>query len=282
MPELTPVGRSALGAALQRVAHLLFDGEPKIFVDSLAQRLLGISDDDVARFRAQFPLSTTNWVLRSRYTEDRLAEATARGVTQYVILGAGFDTFAYRARGPLAALRVFEVDTPASQSWKRDRLKKANITMPSTCVFVPCDLEAQSLAEAFAESPFDPYRATFVSWLAVTQYLDRQAIVDTLRWIGGLGPDTELVLTYCLPDAHSCPGVQYAEQTGARFVSLFSRTEIETLLHETGFASTRALTLDEARAAYLSGRTDGLDLETLERLIWARVSALTGDRLTSR
>jgi methyltransferase (TIGR00027 family) len=274
MRELSPVGRTAMGAALQRIAHLLLDGAPKIFVDSLAQRLLGLSDDEVARAKAQFPVSPSLWVLRSRYTEDRLAEATARGVTQYVILGAGLDTFAYRASGAVGAVRVYEVDTPESQSWKRDRLNAAHIPVPPTCVFVPCNFEAQSLAEAFAESPFDRSQATFVSWLGVTQYLNHQAIVDTLRWIAGLGPRTELVLTYCVPDARSSPGVQYAERRGSRFVSLFSPDALEQLLREAGFAEARPLTLDEARAAYFEGRSDGLEVEETERLIWARVSAV--------
>src|SRR5690554_6539683 len=102
MDGLTPVGRTAAGAALWRIAHLLLDGKPKIFVDSLAQRLLGVPDEHELRAKAAFPESTAAWVMRSRYTEDRLAEAVARGVEQYVILGAGLDTFAYRASGALA------------------------------------------------------------------------------------------------------------------------------------------------------------------------------------
>jgi methyltransferase (TIGR00027 family) len=274
MAEMNPVGRTANGAAFQRVAHLVVDGEPKIFVDSLAQRLLGVSDADVVRARQQFSVSTSTWVLRSRYTEDRLAEAVARGVAQYVILGAGRDTFAYRATGPLAAVRVFEVDTPASQAWKRHRLTEANIAVPPTCAFVPCDFETQSLAEAFAPSSFGRREPAFVSWLGVTQYLDRPAIVETLRWIAGLGPATEVVLTHCVPEARSDPSVRYAEQTGARFVSLLAADDMLSLLREAGFAAMRPLTPEEAHATYFSGRTDGLDVQGMERLVWARVTPL--------
>ena len=270
MAELTAVGSTAMGAAFQRLAHLVVDGEPKIFTDSLAQGLLGLSDDDVVRARTQFSLSTSAWVLRSRYTEDQLADAASRGVSQYVILGAGLDTFAYRATGPMAAVRVFEVDTPASQSWKRSRLEEAKIAVPPTCEFVPCDFENQSLAEVFAQSSFDGRKPVFVSWLGVTQYLNRSSIVETLRWIAGLGPATEIVLTYCVPDAHSDPAVRFAEQTGAPFISLFATDDIVNLLRETGFAATRPLTLEEARATYFSGRTDGLDVWATERLLWAR------------
>ncbi|MCZ7617114.1 MAG: class I SAM-dependent methyltransferase [Myxococcota bacterium] len=274
MGELTPVGRTALGAALWRIAHLLVDGEPKIFVDTLAQRLLGVSDEDVIKAKAAFPESTAAWVLRSRYAEDRLAEARARGVEQYVVLGAGLDTFAYRTAGAFDGLRVFEVDTPESQSWKRGRLERAGIEIPASCEFVPCNFETQSLAEAFAGSTLDPSRPAFVSWLAVTMYLQREAIEKTLRWIAGLGPRTELVLTYCVPEARAAGGVQFADQMGARFLSFFSMSEMERFLRETGFEETRPLTFDEARSVYFSGRTDGLQPSTTEFLMWARVSPL--------
>jgi methyltransferase (TIGR00027 family) len=263
-----------MGAAFQRAAHMVVDGEPKIFIDSLAQRLLGLSDDDVLRARVHVAVSTSGWVLRSRYTEDRLADAAARGLSQYVILGAGLDTFAYRATGSLAAVRVFEVDTPESQSWKRRRLEELNIGVPPTCVFVPCDFETQSLADVFAQSSFEHRKAAFVSWLGVTQYLNHSAIVETLRWLAGLGPATEVVLTYCVPDAHSDPSVRYAEQTGARFISLFAPDDMVRLLRKMGFTATQPLTIEEARARYFSGRTDGLDVGQTERLIWARVKPL--------
>lgn len=274
MGELSPVGRTALGAALWRIAHLLVDGEPKIFVDTLAQRLVGVSDEDVIKAKAAFPESTAAWVLRSRYAEDRLTEAIARGVTQYVLLGAGLDTFAYRTAGAVDGLRVFEVDTPESQAWKRRRLEKASIEIPASCEFVPCNFETQSLPEAFAQSTFDRSRPTFVSWLAVTMYLQQEAIEKTLRWVAGLGPSTELVLTYCVPEARSAGGVRFADEMGARFVSFFSTAEMERLLRETGFEETRPLTFDEARSVYFRGRTDGLQPSATEFLIWARVSPL--------
>jgi len=263
-----------MGAAFQRAAHLVVDGEPKIFTDVLAQRLLGLSDDDVVRTREHFPVSTSTWVLRSRFAEDRLADAVTRGVSQYVILGAGLDTFAYRATGALGTVRVFEVDTPESQSWKRRRLEELDVVIPPTSVFVPCDFETQSVADAFARSSFDRDKPAFVSWLGVTQYLNRAAIGETLSWIAGLGPATEVVFTHCAPDARSHPSVRYAEQTGAQFVSFFAPNEMETLLHEVGFAATQPLKPEEAHTMYFSGRTDALDVDQFERLVWARVSAL--------
>ena len=194
---------------------------PKIFSDTLAQRLLGLPDEEIIRRRAFLPISTSTYILRARYAEDRLADAVAHGITQYLILGAGLDTFAYRARGPVSVLRVFEVDTPELQAWKRERLKTCRIAVPSTCTFVPCDFHAHSLADAIAGSPFDSAQATFVSWLGVIGYLDREAIVETLRWIAALGPHTELVLTYSDPEARSSPGVRFGERMGVRFGYVF-------------------------------------------------------------
>ena len=272
MTDLNPVGKTALGSAIMRAAHLLQDGEPKIFNDTLAQRLLGLPDHEIIRSRSFVPMSTSTWILRARYAEDRLADALAHGITQYLILGAGLDTFAYRAQDPVSVLRVFEVDTPELQAWKRERLETCRIAVPSTCTFVPCDFQAQSLAEAIAGSPFDSAQATFVSWLGVTAYLDREAIVETLRWIAALGPHTELVLTYQVPEARSSPGVRFGERMGVRYGSSFSTEEMETLLHDCGFGTIHALTVGEARAQYFVGRSDGLDVDTLERLIWARVT----------
>jgi len=121
MTDLSPVTKTALGSAIMRAAHRLQDGEPKIFGDTLAQRLLGLPDEEIIRRRSFLPMSTSIWILRGRYAEDRLADAVAHGITQYLILGAGLDTFAFRARGPVSSLRVFEVDTPELQTWKRNQ-----------------------------------------------------------------------------------------------------------------------------------------------------------------
>jgi methyltransferase (TIGR00027 family) len=219
-------------------------------------------------------MSTSPWILRARYAEDWLAEAVARGVTQYLILGAGLDTFAYRARDAMSALRVFEVDTPELQAWKRERLETCRIAVPSTCTFVPCDFDDDSLAEAIASSPFDSAQATFVSWLGVTAYLDRATIVDTLDWIAALGTQTELVLTYLVPEARFSPGGQFAARLGLPVGTSFSTKEMEDVLLDCGFGAIQALTVAEARARYFAGRSDGLDVDTNERLIWARMTRL--------
>src|SRR5262249_7097362 len=120
---------------------------------------------------------------RSRYAEDELALAVKRGVRQYVILGAGLDTFAYRNPYPESALSVFEVDHPATQAWKRARLKEAGIPLPIDLTFAPVDFEEQTLAGGLRDAGYDPSLSAFFSWLGVTPYLTIEGMMATLRFI---------------------------------------------------------------------------------------------------
>ncbi|HUK67507.1 MAG TPA: class I SAM-dependent methyltransferase [Streptosporangiaceae bacterium] len=195
---------TALTAAAARAAHLVVDNEPAIFVDSMASTLLGDRADELIGFHrahGTHPVlagTRAEVTCGSRYTEDRLAHCLDRGVTQYVILGAGLDSFAYRS--DLAGhVRIFEVDHSSTQRWKRGRLRTAQIAVPSMVAFVAVDFEADSLADRFIRTGFDPARPAFVSWLGVTMYLTRAAIGETLAVIGAFAPDTELVADYILP-----------------------------------------------------------------------------------
>lgn len=196
--------RTALATAAARAAHIIVDREPWIFQDRLAFLLLGdVADDLVAVHReagragvlASMRVAITT---RSRYAEDRLAEAVPRGIGQYVLLGAGLDSFAYRS--PLAhQLRVFEVDHPATQTWKRERLAAAAIPVPNQVRFVPVDFRVDSLSARLDDVGFDRSRSAFVSWLGVSQYLTDDAIGATLDVISGFARGTELVMEYLLP-----------------------------------------------------------------------------------
>src|SRR3954447_14263017 len=162
--------RTALGAAGLRAAHQVLDGA-SIFEDPLALRILGPDADDLVRdaeaetdpFRQRL-----RWFIavRSRIADDALAAAVMRGVTQLVVLGAGLDTTAYRAP-PSQRLRIFEVDHPATQAWKRARLAETGIALPAALTFVPIDFERATLAESLAAAGFDTVRQTFFSWLGV-------------------------------------------------------------------------------------------------------------------
>jgi methyltransferase (TIGR00027 family) len=212
--------RTALATAAARAAHLVVDREPWIFEDRLAVGLLGDLAHDLlavhrdiesAEILASMRVAMTT---RSRYTEDCLLEAVARGVGQYVLLGAGVDSFAYRS--PLARqLRVFEVDHPATQAWKRQRLANGAISVADQVRFVGVDFGRDSLAERLLETGFDGSRPAFVSWLGVTQYLTADAIDETLEAIGGLCAGTELVMEYLVP-------VEMRDQAGQALADYFA------------------------------------------------------------
>jgi len=178
--------RTALRVALRRAAHQIFDS-PVVFEDPLAIRILGESYAEELRrtpTRADRPFSTglrAFLVARSRYAEDNLTRAESTGVTQYVLLGAGLDTFAYR--NPWPHLQVFEIDHPATQQWKRELLQAAGISLPTNLTFSPVDFETQSLPEQLFAAGFDPRRPAFFAWLGVVPYLTLQAFRSTLGFI---------------------------------------------------------------------------------------------------
>ena len=215
--------QTALTAAAARAAHLLVDGEPVIFADELAATLLG---ERAEEFLGYHRAHGTHLVLscaraqvlcRSRFTEDHLAACVRDGVSQYVILGAGLDSFAYRTE---LAATVFEVDHPGTQQWKRDRLATAGIPVPDSVSFVPVDFERDSLAARLDEAGFDPSRPALVSWLGVTMYLTQGAISRTLAEMSGFAPGTQLITDYMLP-----AGLR--DETGNTYVNLVAPAAAE-------------------------------------------------------
>ncbi len=165
MAELKPVHRTALGAAAMRALHLLDDGEPKIYADGLALKLLGDDGDAMLKLARDSGASSAPWVLRSRYAEDRLATAVTRGVGQYVLLGAGLDTYAYRPANRAEGVTVFEVDAPDLQAWKRARLVQLGIDT-SACRYVPCDFETTDAGTELAPpTSTRAAHASFPGWV---------------------------------------------------------------------------------------------------------------------
>lgn len=239
---------TALAAAAARAAHLIVDAEPPIFSDTLAAELLGERAEELTSYHK---LHGTHPILvgarvqatcRSRYTEDAVRRAVARGVGQYVIVGAGLDTYAYR-NGGAARPRVFEVDHPATQDWKRRALAQAEVAVPGDVTFVPADLTAQSLAGCLVAAGFDSAAPAIFSWLGVTLYLTAEAITQTLAAIGGLAPGTELIADYMLPD-DMCDetGRMYADQVGKAsaergepWLSFFAPEDLADLARRCGF-----------------------------------------------
>lgn len=282
MRESQP-SRTAERAALLRAAHRRLD-PPPILDDPLAGRLVGAAR--IAELRAgrapHDPLVLqrlrASIAIRSRYAEDCLREAVARGVRQYVILGAGLDSFAYRCDLPDDALLVFEVDHPATQAWKRERLAAAGIAEPPRVHFVACDFERQGLRDALRLGGVDLTQPLFVSWLGVTMYLAREAVLATLRVIAACAPGSEIVFEYVRPaDQLPAPAAAALEslQTRAAAVgepwrSAFDPAELANDIAAVGLTVVEDFGADESYARYCRGRTDGLRPGGSSRLMRAR------------
>jgi methyltransferase (TIGR00027 family) len=253
---LSEVHRTAFMAAAMRAGHFLEGAEPKIFRDQFAPRLLEMSEGEIREFAAKVPLEmSASCVLRSRFTEDRLAAARGR-LNQYVILGAGLDSYALRMGDGLESTIVFEVDDPPFQAWKRQRIEKLGLITPAQVRYVPCDFERMSIDQALADQGFAADEPCFISWLGVTQYLTREAIRTTLRWAGQRPAGSEIVVTIVEPGAQ-----EQRRATGrdpVHFVSFISLEEMSDMLREAGFSRIEPLTHAAAQEAYLKERTDGL------------------------
>lgn len=271
------VDMTAVGAALMRARHLLVDGEPKVFRDDFAARLLGVTEGIVRGPMRGAPVPTGNkaitaaWVLRSRYTEDCLEAARERGIRQYVILGAGLDSFALRHAATPNNHTVFEVDAAQTQEWKRKRLDELGIKAPKNLRFAACDFETTSIETALAGAQFRSAERTFLSWLGVTQYLTREAIDATLNWAARLAPGSELVLTFVPPSPEMIEtGKRISTATGVHFATFFTPEEMAATLRTAGFAETEHFSPELAQRTYFKGRSDGLSAPNVEQLMRAR------------
>jgi methyltransferase (TIGR00027 family) len=260
---------TAFGAAAMRARHLIIDGLPKILNDPFAQRLIGTDDEQIVLSTngVMVPRVASAWILRSRFAEDLLAVARARHVHQYVILGAGLDSYALRHAESLDDLIVYEVDDPVLQHWKRQRLEELQIPTPTHLQFVACDFETHSLAEALGASTFDTSMPAEVAWLGVTQYLTYKAIYTTLRWVASLAPGSEIVLTYVIPGEIAEAHKSRLAARGIRFETFFAPDAMSRLLEEAGLVDIQQVSPEEAQRMYFTGRTDGLVAPDVERLI---------------
>jgi methyltransferase (TIGR00027 family) len=257
---------------------------PVIFDDDLAWRLAGEEGLAISRrLGTEIPralvMAFSRWMcIRARFAEDLVEQAVARGTGQYVVLGAGLDSFAYRRRDLLDRLRVFEVDHPASQGWKRRRLGELRVEIPDNLVFAPVDFEHQTLREGLRDAGLEFWRPAFFSWIGVTMYLSRDAINATLATIAQSLAGSHVVLTYNQPhgslDEFSVQVTSafsaIAAELGEPFVSLFLPDEIERLLRSHGFGDIAHFGAPEARAAYFNGRPD-VQIAGAQRLVSATV-----------
>jgi len=259
--------RTALRVAIRRAAHQVID-RPRVLEDPIAVPLIGPGfERDMER--AMHPVARDFRLFmasRSRYTEDRLAGAVAQGVTQYVVLGAGLDTFAYR--NPFAVLRVFEVDFPATQQWKHELLAEAKIDIPGNLVYVPLDFEHKTLAEGLAEAGFDAGAPAFFGWLGVVPYLTLDAFRSTLETIGRLPAGTGVSFDYVFSPETLSPKrraifdtlAKRVEAAGEPFRLFFAPEELEKELRRAGFTRIEQVDSDGMNELYFKDREDGLKL----------------------
>ncbi|RNL78775.1 class I SAM-dependent methyltransferase [Nocardioides marmorisolisilvae] len=259
--------RTAFGAAVHRAVHQDLD-DGRIFTDPLAWTILGADREKLvadAQEADRFVLRTFIAV-RHRFAEDGLAAAVARGVDQAVVLGAGLDTFAYR--NPHQALRVFEVDFPATGDWKAERLAAAGIAVPDDVVFVGCDFEHEDFLERLVAAGLDATRPTYVLWLGVVPYLTREAVLATLGRIASI-PGGEVVLDYptrlrgLSRKARSMRRElsRRVAAAGEPFTGDFTTEEMAGLLRDAGFDEVEDIGAPEIMSRYLglpaTGRTGG-------------------------
>ena len=273
--------RTALATAYLRAAHQLLDAEPKLLDDPVALTLLGPeAPQQIQAASARYGsiearALRAHVILRSRFAEDRLAAAVARGITQYVILGAGFDTFAYRQPDWATSLRIVEVDGTATQQVKRGMLRAAGISEPANMTFADVDLESESLRDGLTRNLIALDTPTFFSWLGVTMYLPAKTVDDVLKVIAGCPAGSEVVLTFAWPrtDGQSGEGpsslADRAARAGEPWVTFFLPPALEQKLHELGFSRVRFLTPTESEQQYFSARPDDLPAPRIATIVTA-------------
>ena len=263
--------RTALAVAWLRAAHQVIDGQPKILEDPVAVPILGpaVPDAILARRDQWQSTGARGWrshvLLRSRYAEDRLAAAVERGVRQYVVLGAGYDTFAYRQPSWADGVRIFEVDQPATQRAKKDALATGSVAVPGNVMFVPVNFQTDPLRASMQAAGFDDAAPAFVSWLGVMVYIAEEAAVEVFRFVASLARGSEIVFTFAPrrdEETGRQPYVSHLASTVARmgepWRTFTDPDELVLKLRGLGFADVSLLSPADAAARYFRGRTDGL------------------------
>ena len=259
--------RTALGAAAYRAVHQIHECGV-IFRDPFVVKILveetRATLDQVAADPAQRPMRLFI-VARSRFSEEALAASVAAGVRQVVVLGAGLDTFSLRKPFATQGVRVFEVDYPATQAWKRERLAKAGLAMPAPLVFAPVDFERQSLAEGLSQAGFRQDHPAFFQWLGVLPYLTHEAVSATLDFIAGI-PGSAVVLDYTKPFKSYPPErrvriMAIAESAAARgepWLSFFDPGDLAIILRGKGFTDIEDLGFAELVNRFSPALGEGL------------------------
>ena len=264
----------AQSVARYRAEHQLLD-HPRLLEDPLAIAMAG-GESNLGSGAGPWMRALT--VARCRYAEDQLAAAIGRGATQYVIVGAGLDTYAYR--NPNSGVRIFEVDYPATQAWKRNRLDAAGIQLPPSLTFVPTDFEEETLGSALERSGFQPAEISFFSWLGVSAYLSAEAALAAVAFMGSMPAASGVVFDYAVDRSTLDPVGQLAMDGLTSRVALADQPvrlsidpgALAQMLGCAGFQEIEDLGSDDIDARYFLSRTDGLTVSPgVAHLVSARV-----------
>jgi methyltransferase (TIGR00027 family) len=274
--SLQGFSQTAISTAICRAAHQLFDDDPKILHDPIAVKF--IDDATQAALRNKDPLlmaianpaARTHFCLRSRIAEDCLERAVARGVDQYVVLGAGLDSFAYRQPDWARTIKIVEIDHPKTQEFKVKLIKSQALGPPQNMIYLPVDFASESLIDRLAHADINTAHPIFVSWLGVTQYLVPDAVSNVLRalasWPGGCG----LLMTYMLADWSNFEPEAIARfdrmrdraaSHGEPWLSGYSESSMAASLRSAGFAIQKSFAVPDIQSQYFASRTDGLRAE---------------------
>jgi methyltransferase (TIGR00027 family) len=261
---------TAVRVALWRALHVEADPPPHVLEDMVGLKLAApdagwrerpdMNPQFIKAFRASI-------VARARFIEDLVVEQAGQGIGQYVILGAGLDTFAQRRPEIASRLSVFEVDQPGPQAWKRQRLVELGFGVPDWLRLVPVDFEAgDSWLQKLAAAGFDAAKPAVVVSTGVSMYLTKEAVMATLRQVAALAPGSTLAMSFLLPlemaDPEVRPGLERAAQgaraSGTPFISFFTPQQMLALAREAGFKDARHISANMLAERYFAGRTDGL------------------------
>jgi len=267
---------------MRRAAHQLVDS-PLVFNDSLALKIIG--DDGESWLRQHLDREESRvaralrafMAVRSRFAEDALTASVGRGVRQYVVLGAGLDTFAYR--NPFTDVRVFEVDHPATQAWKRHQIEKSGIAVPPSLTFTSVDFEREGILDRLVASGFDRAAPAFFAWLGVTMYLAHETVMTTFEMIASLAHPSGVAFDYGLDRSLLGPIERLAlsafesrvASVGEPWTTYFVPSQLAADLRALGFVEIEDLGPDEINGRYFSNRGDKLKVGTLAHLVRANI-----------
>jgi methyltransferase (TIGR00027 family) len=265
--KITAPDNTAVRTALWRALHLQVDAKPAIFEDEVGLKLIAPDDDWQQRPDMKFTKRLrASIIARARFVEDLIIEQSKQGISQYVILGSGLDTFAQRQPEIASKLQIYEIDQPDTLTWKQQRLMELGFGVPEYLHFVPVNFETSSWWEQLLKAGFDINKPAVVACTGVSLYLTKEAIASTLSQIATLAPDSKLAMTFYLPiellDEEDQAMQEMAEKgaraAGTPFVSFFAPNEILELAREAGFKQAETISTKNMEHYYFMNRTDNL------------------------